>query len=66
MVCIWDTHSRDPWTAPAHILREHTAAVKVTITPTIMDIIQLLIEELLLECMGYLFSIGVNNMLCNG
>jgi cell division cycle protein 20 (cofactor of APC complex) len=28
VVCIWDTHSRDPWTAPAHILREHTAAVK--------------------------------------
>ena len=65
VVCIWDTHSRDPWTAPAHILREHTAAVKVTITPTTMGIIRLIIEELL-ECMGYLFSIGVNNMVCSG
>lgn len=29
MVCVWDTLSRDPWTSPAHTLREHTAAVKV-------------------------------------
>ena len=31
MVCIWDTHSRDPWASPAHTIREHTAAVKVKI-----------------------------------
>jgi cell division cycle protein 20 (cofactor of APC complex) len=31
LVCLWDTHSRDPWTSPSHVLREHTAAVKVSL-----------------------------------
>ena len=31
VVCLWDTHSRDPWTTPIHILKEHAAAVKVEI-----------------------------------
>lgn len=29
MVNVWDTHVRNPWSAPAHTLKEHTAAVKV-------------------------------------
>ena len=52
VVCIWDTHSRDPWTDPAHILREHTAAIKVRITSNSNDLI---IEGSLLEFTG-LFS----------
>lgn len=34
-VCIWDTHSRDPWTEPSSILKEHTAAVKVRYSPDV-------------------------------
>lgn len=29
VVNIWDTYSQDPWQAPAHTFKEHTAAVKV-------------------------------------
>lgn len=29
IINIWDTYSHDPWSAPAHTFKEHTAAVKV-------------------------------------
>lgn len=32
VVHIWDTYSADPWTAPSHSHRAHTAAVKVGTT----------------------------------
>ena len=41
VVNIWDTYSRDPWSAPAHTLTDHLAAVKVsqsTVRTTILYI----------------------------
>ena len=40
MVCIWDTYSQDPWSFPAHTLKEHNAAIKVYIIYTLLSILQ--------------------------